>query len=258
MTRIDVSIIVPIYRPKPWLDKVISALVSQTLETIEVLIVVDGPDLNAESVLKSFSDDRLRIFRLKQNMGVAYARNLALDNSRGKYIAFCDADDIWNRDKLKLQLSFMQDNHVDFSYTNYRTVDFERQIKIANTKRLSEFCDYRRCLLNNPMITSSIMIKKEIIGSQRMALIKNRQDLTLWLKILRNSKISSHLLDENLLDYSYSKNSLSSNKIGMMKYHFIVYRNHENYNFIVALLLTAIYSTLWFYRSKITTTLRND
>ena len=59
----------------------------------------------------------------KKNLGPGLSRNKGLSISKGEFIAFCDADDLWNKDKLKIQIKFMESNKLNFSHTSYYVID---------------------------------------------------------------------------------------------------------------------------------------
>ncbi|TKI77021.1 glycosyltransferase family 2 protein, partial [Bacillus wiedmannii] len=68
-------------------------------------------------------DSRIRLLSLKENVGAAKARNIAIEEARGRYIAFLDSDDIWLPHKLKTQLLFMEEMNAAFSYASYSLID---------------------------------------------------------------------------------------------------------------------------------------
>ena len=68
------------------------------------------------------NDSRIKFYRLNNNSGAAVARNKGLDEATGRFIAFLDSDDIWDKQKLEKQINFMQTNNYGFSFTSYRLI----------------------------------------------------------------------------------------------------------------------------------------
>jgi glycosyltransferase involved in cell wall biosynthesis len=107
MSQIDshlplVSVIVPAYNAEEFIGETLNSALSQTYSNIEILVVDDGSQDRTSEVVKAFVQKDERVILLQQaNAGVAAARNLAIEKSRGEYIAPLDADDIWYPQKLE-------------------------------------------------------------------------------------------------------------------------------------------------------------
>jgi glycosyltransferase involved in cell wall biosynthesis len=103
-----VSVIVPAYNAENFIERTLNSILAQTYRNIEVLVVDDGSQDRTAEIVKSFVEKDSRVILLKQkNAGVAAARNLAIEKSRGDYIAPIDADDIWYPQKLEKQVQCM-------------------------------------------------------------------------------------------------------------------------------------------------------
>jgi glycosyltransferase involved in cell wall biosynthesis len=103
-----VSVIIPAYNAEIFIARTLQSVLSQTYQNIEVLVVDDGSKDRTAEIVESFAQKDSRIILLQQtNAGVAAARNLAIEKSRGEYIAPIDADDIWYPQKLEKQVQCM-------------------------------------------------------------------------------------------------------------------------------------------------------
>jgi glycosyltransferase involved in cell wall biosynthesis len=105
-----VSVIIPAYNAERFIARTLDSASAQTCRALEIIVVDDGStDRTAELVLaKAASDPRIRLLR-QQNAGVAAARNTGVRNSRGRFIAPLDADDLWHRAKIERQLKRFED-----------------------------------------------------------------------------------------------------------------------------------------------------
>ena len=92
MSKIDISIIVPIYNAEKYLRKCLDSLIHQTKKELEFILVNDGSKDQSEKIIKSYQDDRIKYFK-NTNHGIGYTRNYGIQKATGKYIMFLDSDD---------------------------------------------------------------------------------------------------------------------------------------------------------------------
>lgn len=116
-----VSIIMPSYNTAKYISAAIESILNQTYENWELIIVDDCSTDNTDEILTEYAkkDSRIRYYKNEKNSGAAVARNRALRQAKGKWVAFLDSDDLWEKDKLEKQICFMKKNNYHFSYTNY-------------------------------------------------------------------------------------------------------------------------------------------
>ena len=105
-----VSVVMSVYNDSKYLSESIKSILDQTLKDFEFIIVDDGSLDNSFDLLRRFKkkDNRIKILKNNSNMGLAFSLNKAIKESKGKYIARMDADDLSMPDRLKKQIIFFQ------------------------------------------------------------------------------------------------------------------------------------------------------
>jgi glycosyltransferase involved in cell wall biosynthesis len=192
------------------------------------MIIVDdcSTDNTKEIVAKYVEiDNRIKYYLLEVNSGAAVARTKAMELASGKYIAFLDSDDIWMEDKLKRQLSFMKTNRYAFTCTSYEKIN-ELGVSLHKIIKSKTKTDYNGVLLSCPVGNSTVIYNVEKLGKFVVPNIRKRNDDALWLQILKKEKYIYGLPDV-LMKYRVRTNSISSNKISLVKYHWKLYREIE-------------------------------
>ncbi|MBI9111508.1 glycosyltransferase family A protein [Maridesulfovibrio ferrireducens] len=129
----EISVIIPTYNRSELLCRALRSALVQSFTDFECLIVNDGSTDDTVQVLTEFTDVRMRVL-FQENRGVSAARNFAIKESKGKYIALLDSDDEWLPKKLEMQLAFMKSEELDISQTN--------EIWVRNEKRVNQSKKY--------------------------------------------------------------------------------------------------------------------
>lgn len=224
-----VSIIMPNYNSEKYIEATINSVLAQTYHNWELLFVDDCSSDASLELVKAFQDERIRIFSMKKNGGAALARNKAIEEAKGRWIAFLDSDDLWIPEKLEKQITYMQNNGVSFSYTDYEVID-ENNTIISTFKPQLDVCKYKDILKHNHIGCLTVIYDSDKLGKALMPTdaIK-REDMACWLSILKNGA-EAHCLHECLAQYKVHSNSVSSNKFKMIKYQWQVYRKVERIN----------------------------
>ena len=119
-----ISIIIPVYKVEPYIEKCMQSLLDQTYTNFEALIVDDGsPDQSINLAKNIVGNDKRFIFLQKKNGGVPSARNYGLDQATGNYIAFLDSDDYFSPNFLKHMLNAILDSKADISICDINIVN---------------------------------------------------------------------------------------------------------------------------------------
>lgn len=225
-----VSIIVPVYNVERFIAETMECVRAQTYEDWELLLVEDVSTDATKEVIEAYlrdkQDDRIRLICQTENKGAAHARNRGLEEATGRFIAYLDADDLWERKKLERQLAFMEEKQAAFSFTGYEFAD-EAGKGLGKIVQVPETLCYKEALKNTTIFTTTVMfdtdkIKKDMLN---MPIIKS-EDTALWWKVLRNG-YTAYGLNENLVRYRRAGKSLSSNKLEAVRRIWNLYRKAE-------------------------------
>ncbi len=212
-----VSVIIPVYNSERYINKTLDSVLAQTYKLIEIVLVDDCSTDNTEQLINEYTEkhDNITYYQLKKNSGAAIARNKALELAKGRYFAFLDSDDLWYPQKINKQLTLMKQKNISICYTAIEMID-ENDRLIKGKRNVLEKVDYNFLLKNTMLATSTIVIDRKLVGSFEMPLIRSGQDYATWLQLMRNGT-NAHGINEVLVKYRKSRNSLSSNKIKGIK-----------------------------------------
>lgn len=221
-----VSIITPVYNASAYLGPMIESVLNQIYVHWELILVDDCSSDSSIEIADDYArvDKRIKIHKLIRRSGPAVARNIAISKACGDYIAFLDADDLWDIEKLLVQINFMKSNGIHLSYTNYRVIDVRGNIK--SKPKLPAKVSYRDLLKTNYMACLTVIYDARYLGKMEMPLIDKRQDLGLWLKILKKID-AAYLCDSCLGSYRITPGSLSSNKVLASLYTWRLYSSEK-------------------------------
>lgn len=221
-----VSIVTPVYNSEKYINDCIASVQTQTFEYWEHILIDDCSSDGSEALIKSFQekDPRIKYHRLAKNSGAGIARNKAIELAQGDYIAFLDSDDQWYAEKLEKQLNFMQENNYHFTFTDYDMV-YESGQKMSKTIKCKPKVTYKNALYKNPIGCLTVIYDVNFFGKQYMPSIRKRQDYALWLNLLK--KTNGYGINECLASYRMGNASISSNKLGLLKYEWKIYREVE-------------------------------
>lgn len=210
-----ISVVIPTHNSERTIVQTLSSVGLQNfdLSSVEVVIVDDASTDNTVKLvtekMESFNFD-ISIYSLSENVGVAKARNYAISKSTGEFIAFLDSDDIWLPNKLASQVSFMNENQVAFSFTNYDVINFSGEVVGSRKMRPGKY-EFHDFLEGNPAGLLTVMIHKNFI-TRDLFPDTHHEDYAAWLFLLKqNPNMSTWLIDQNTALYRVHS-SVSSNK----------------------------------------------
>ena len=225
----------------------IKSVLAQTYHNWELIIVDDCSSDNTDEVVSLFADERIKYLKNDKNSGAAISRNRALEEAKGKWIAFLDSDDLWFPDKLEKQINFMKSNKYRFSYTKYEEMNAagaDTGVVVSGPKHISKSGMYNFCWPG----CLTVMYDRDYVGEIQIADIKKNNDYAMWLKVCR--KADCYLLDETLAKYRRGRTgSVSSHSIKtMIGWHYKLFREAEGQNAVHAAFNTCRNLGFGFYK----------
>lgn len=225
-----VSIITPSYNSEKFIKETIESVLNQTYTNWELLIVDDCSTDDSPKIIKEYLkiDSRIKYLKNEKNKGPAIARNLGLDRAEGKYIAFLDSDDFWNKYKLELQVMFMEKNNLVITHSDYFFTDYLGTV--IRKVETSDEIDYKKLLKGNQFKTMTMMMKKSFIGNTKLPIIKH-EDYAFFLELLKKQEISKKV-PNCLAMCRLREKSVSSNKIKSALWTWNIYRKYEKLSLI--------------------------
>jgi glycosyltransferase involved in cell wall biosynthesis len=155
-----ISVVVPAYNVAATLHETLVSISNQTFTDIEIIVVDDGATDTTPNILASYSDPRLLVIR-QVNRGLAGARNTGIHHAKGKYIAFCDADDVWEAEKLERHFDHLEgDSNVGISFAGSSMMDGKgNQLKVRQLPKLKN-------------ISAADVFKRNPIGNGSAAVVR--------------------------------------------------------------------------------------
>lgn len=134
-----ISVIVPVYNVKPYLEEAIESVIGQSYKDLEIILVDDGSTDGSGEICDVYAqkDSRIKVIH-QENKGLSAARNTGLDICSGEYIAFLDSDDAYCKDFLRKMLESMQKSDADISECNYAIYYNEHRMDERSIKRKSK------------------------------------------------------------------------------------------------------------------------
>lgn len=208
-----VSIIVTTYKRAQLLAETLGSILSQTFTDFELIVVDNMSEDGTKEYVTGLSDQRIRYFRNPNNGVIAVNRNYGIRQAKGKYIAFCDDDDIWRPDKLGRQVSLLEQNSkVALCYTQAESFMGDK-VLAARMNRRSVFKNhFFQLLRGNFFPNSSVLIRSKIF--QELGLLTEdpllREDYEMWLRIARRYPLIG--IEASLIRYRVHPSNVAGNR----------------------------------------------
>ena len=217
-----VSVIIPAYNCTKYIVDAIESALKQDVP-MEIIVINDFSQDDLDSCMKKYSsDDRIRYIKNETNLGVSATRNRGIFEAKGEYIAFLDADDIWEKNKLKKQLELMNSKNVVICSTARELMYQDGTLSgyIIPTQTDFTFKDIKT---HNLLNCSSVVIKTSVAREFPMHHDDCHEDYLMWLEVLQKYN-DGCAVNEPLLKYRVSINGKSGNKFKCAKMTYRTYK----------------------------------
>lgn len=231
-----VSIITPCYNSEKYIKETFLSIKAQTYTNWEWIIVDDCSVDKSVELIKSFEDSRIKLFTQSDNQGAAHARNLALNNAKGRFITFIDSDDLWLPNFLETTVNYLISNDEGLVYTSYKRVDEDLNHALDDFIAIDKI-DKNRILYNCPIPMLTSIYDRSKIGVIEFPDVDLREDHAMWILLLRKIKYARAIKD-SLGVYRMRSNSLSRNKLDISIKQYNVYKDFLKMNMIKSLYYT--------------------
>jgi teichuronic acid biosynthesis glycosyltransferase TuaG len=225
-----VSVVMPTFNAERFVSESIASVANQVYTNWELLVTDDGSVDRTPDILErwSRSEPRISYRRLPSNSGAAVARNASIGRASGEFLAFLDADDLWLPEKLRLQVAFMEEHGLDFSFTPYAIMRADGAPSGAVIDSSTASCvGYQDMLLKRAtMGCSTVLLRRRIVRELRIPDLRQGQDYAFWLSILRQG-VTAQRVSHCLTRYRLVPGSISANKLRKARRQWQIYRELE-------------------------------
>ena len=231
----------PYYKKRDFFLESLQSALNQTYHNIEIIIIYDDNDTTDLKYIHEAQnlDSRIKIIKNDYNMGAGLSRNIGILNSKGSFIAFLDCDDLWDKDKVEIQLNFMKNNKVLFSHTSYKVINHKNET--IKNKKAPQKIIFSNLLKDCEIGLSTVMLDRKLISSDcKFPNLKTKEDFVLWLQI--SKKTDLYGIDLSLTKWRKLKDSLSANTSQKLIDGFNVYNKYMKFNYLKSLYFLMILS----------------
>ena len=209
----EITVVMPVYNSEEFLPEAISSILNQSYTNFEFLIVYDESNDNSLKILNKYSklDPRVRVIKGNKS-GISGALNKGLQESKGRFVARMDADDISNIDRLETQLKYLKDNSLDICGSHHTIINkLGDEIGLFVAPITHESCTLALAF-EVPFVHPSVMIRNLFFSRNNLlygqSKYKNAEDYDLWTR-MQEAGAKFGNIDVSLLKYRVLENSLS-------------------------------------------------
>ncbi len=220
--KVLVSVIMPAYNAENYIGRAIESVLCQDV-SLELLIIDDcSKDHTAEAAEEYTDDKRVKLFRNRENRGVAESRNIGIRQALGTYVAFLDADDWWENGKLSAQCRRLEETGRVLCCTarELMNADGTSQGKVIG---VPQEITYSMLLRTNSIPCSSVLMRTEAAREFYMCHDELHEDYILWLRVLQKYGPACGI-NAPMLKSRMSEGGKSRNKLKSARMQFGVYR----------------------------------
>ena len=209
-----VSVNMPVYNGAAYIGQAIDSIVQQTYPHWELIVVNDASTDDTVQIVNAFKDDRIKLIHNKKQLGLAHVRNVGVAASAGKYIAILDSDDVAGKDRLAVQVAFLESHPQHCLVCSWVNAIDANGVHISQQRHAFADAELSTVLFfHNCIAQSSVMLRRSMLPDEAPydPAFPPSEDYQLWVRMLR--KHPAHLMQQTLLHYRVHKaNSSAKNR----------------------------------------------
>jgi teichuronic acid biosynthesis glycosyltransferase TuaG len=209
-----ISVVMPAFNSASFIDAAIQSVITQTYTSWELIIADGGSTDETHNIIQNkirlYPTCSIILLKNEYDQGPADARSFAIQSSRGAYVAFLDADDIWHESKLAKQIEYMEKERIEFCYTLFHRISPSGKI-ISGPLHAKKNYTYKQYLKKRGIGNSTVILKKELLSIDVINTVTKYAEDTLWWLLILKKNHKAICLDLDLVGYRISPNGLSRN-----------------------------------------------
>lgn len=208
----QVSVILPVFNAEKYICESIKSILAQTFIDFELIIINDGSTDSSEELIKKFKDDRIIYLENESNLGIIETLNIAIEVSKGLFIARMDADDIAHPQRFEIQVKFLKNNPKYVIVGSFASIIDENSFKKHGTLIVPQnnIEIKTHSFFHSPFVHPSILIRRDVLSKFKYSKdYPLAEDYFLWIKVLE--KFNGFNLSDYLIKYRIHNSNSSSN-----------------------------------------------
>lgn len=226
-----IDVLMATYNGERYIREQLDSILSQTYKNINLIISDDCSTDNTTNIIYEYmkKDNRIKLFRQKQNIGYRKNFEFLCKNSTSKYIMFSDQDDVWNFEKIYKMYKYIKEKQCNLVYCDLEIVDKnlncinKSMMKFLHVENNIKYCDYRAVNLNNVVTGCAMLVKREVIDNC-YPFPKDIYPHDWWIALIACQNGEICFYNENLVKYRQH----SENTIGIYKENRNDFKNYRN------------------------------
>lgn len=208
-----VSVIVTTYKRAKLLAETLDSIRAQTYTNFELIVVDNISEDGTREYVTGIADSRVRYFRNANHGVIAVNRNYGIRQAKGRYIAFCDDDDLWLAEKLEQQVKLLE-QHIDvvLCYTQAESFLDDKILAARMNRREVRSNHFFQLLRGNFFPNSSVLIRRDVFEELGMLTedASLREDYEIWLRIAARHRLMG--VEASLIRYRVHPSNVAGNR----------------------------------------------
>lgn len=221
------SIIMPNFNKVDYIEEAINSVINQSWDDWELLVVDNKSDDQSCDIIRKMGDKDKRIkpvFLDRRHNNAGLVRNVGIEKAKGRFLAFLDSDDLWQREKLEKQISYVTFLNAGLCTTHTEIIDLQDKIIGEYSPHLKSV-GWKQMLGENYVSTSATLIDRNIVNCKKFMAYKHCQDYAYWMDIVRDTG-EVHILQDKLTKYRIDPQFYVMKKFVKAYYRWRVHREH--------------------------------